>query len=169
MDHETVDADKDLAGENQEMLEALEGVVDALQATPKGINILPYVPNGEEDADFEPAQFAEENLGGIEQLVLHEDPHRAAVEAAVEDAFLDADIFDVGDKHQRDGRVHALCLVEEDELFERRKAPSAILFGPTDAEQVSGTERSHAFLACLSALHAAGDCGDPLGRHHRLE
>ncbi len=70
---------------------------------------------------------------------------------------------------QRDGRVHPLRLFEEDELLERGKAASAILFGPADAEQVGGAERAHALLDRLAALHAAGDRGDALRRHHRLQ
>ena len=68
---------------------------------------------------------------------------------------------------ERDRRVHPLRLVEEDELLERGKAPSAILFGPADAEQVGGAERSHALLDGVAALHAACDRGDAFGRHHR--
>ena len=73
------------------------------------------------------------------------------------------------ERDQRDGCVHPLRLFEEDELLERGKAPPAIFFGPADAEQISGAERSHALLDGVAALHAAGDRGDALGRHHRLE
>ena len=70
---------------------------------------------------------------------------------------------------QRNGGVQPLCLFEEDELFERGKPPSAIFFGPADAEQVGGTERADAFLDDVATLHAAGDGGDAFGRHHRLQ
>ena len=73
------------------------------------------------------------------------------------------------ERDERDGRVHPLRLLEEDELLERGEAPSAILFGPADAEQIGGAERAHAFLDGVAALHAAGDGGDAFGRHHRLE
>ena len=73
------------------------------------------------------------------------------------------------ERDERDGRVHPLRLFEEDELLERGKAASAILFGPADAEQIGGAECPHALLDGVAALHAAGDRGDAFGRHHRLE
>ena len=72
------------------------------------------------------------------------------------------------ERDQWDGSIHPLRLFEEDELFERGKAPSAIFFRPADAEQVRGAERAHALLDFL-ALHPACDRGNPLRRHHRLQ
>jgi len=70
---------------------------------------------------------------------------------------------------QRNGGVQPLCLFEEDELFERGKPPSAILFGPADRKQVGGAERSNAFLDGVAALHPACDGGDTFGCHHRFQ
>ena len=73
------------------------------------------------------------------------------------------------ERDQWDGSIHPLRLFEEDELFERGKAPSAIFFRPADAEQVGGAERAHALLDFRAALHPACDRGDALRRHHRLQ
>jgi hypothetical protein len=72
-------------------------------------------------------------------------------------------------RYERDGCIHPLRLLEEDELLERGESASAVFFGPTDAEQPGFSERAHALLDGIPALHAPRHGSDAFGRHHRLE
>lgn len=73
------------------------------------------------------------------------------------------------ERHQRDRRAHPAGLFGEDELLDRRKAASAIFFGPPDPKQIGLRQRADGVAHRGTALDVVADGRQAFGRHHPFQ